>query len=503
MDDSARKLISGSTIVFIGFAIGGLFSYLFRIVLAHHLPVYQIGLYFSIISFIIFLTLFQKTGTELALVRFLSMWDHEKKYYHIRSALTSLIIFQTIFGLIFILAVWFFSHWLAINYFKDFSAASYLITASILFLLLILEDIPRRIFQGFNNMKWFASLEAIKAAALILFTLIGFSIYQTVWVPLVAFLLATLLVGIIGLIIIKKSYPKINKQNSPKLAEHPSSTSIFKEVYMYGLPLIFFVIGNKAIETLDLLMLTYFSTLDQVGIYSVVLPTAAIGLFIYRPISVAIMPITTKLWIQNEKEKLLNLMNIIYKYLIIIMIPIVTLFILFSQEILYYLFGPAYLPGTLPLQIILCGILFYGLANINISMLTSMNHSKNAGMFMIYATIINAILNFILIPLFGMLGAAISTTIAYLATFVMSYLSIKKINLSTKATVPLPILQLTILFILTAIPLFWFLSEQNTALLPKCIFASVLITIYIVMLAILRLFTLTELKSIIASLRNQ
>ncbi len=501
MEDSTRKLISGSTIAFIGFAVGGIFSYVFRIILARHLSVYDIGLYFSIISFIIFLTLFQKTGAELAIVRFLSMWKLEQKYYYIRSALASLIWFQTILGIIFIAGILLFSNWLSINYFKDASAAPILFVASFLFLLLIIEDIPRRIFQGFNNMNWFASLEVIKATSLVLFTLVGFLFYQTVWVPLASFLAATLIVGLVGVIATKKYYPELNKKNNPPIPEHPSSISIFKEVFLYGLPLIFFVIGNKAIETLDLLVLTYFSTLDQVGIYSMVLPTAAIGLFIYRPIAVAIMPITTQLWVKNEKEKLLRLIALIYKYLIILMLPFVGVFIIFSQEILYYLFGPAYVSGTLPLQIILCGILFYGLANINISMLISMNHAKDVGKIMVYAAILNGILNLILIPPFGMLGAAISTSAAYIGTFIMSYISIKKINSSTN--LPLPLVNLIILFIFVCLTIILFLAKANLTILNKFLFIGTFIFIYLVLLKVLKLFTYDELKSIIISIKNK
>ena len=422
MSEHYKKLIQGSTITFIGLVLAAGLSYLLRIVLARVLPVDEVGLFFSILNFILFVSLFQRLGTEVSLVRFINIWKIKDDKNKINLGTTYTFLYQLIMAVIFIIGIFFFSDYLSENYFGHPAAKMILLSFSSLLILLIFEDIPRRLFQSFNKMFWFSFVEAFKALAFIVLVIVGFVYNQSVIVPVIAFLIATIIVGIIGLFVSLK----VHKLVIPQIK---GGRNIFKKLFIFGLPLIFLVIGNKIIDSVDILILTYFRNLSEVGVYSMVLPTATLCLFFFRPLAIMVLPLGTELWQRGLSEELTSMLKSLYYYLSILISPIIILLIVFAKEFFTLFFGTSYATGVIPLQIILSGVFFFGLANLNISILIGIGKSKNSGKTLLYGALINLILNLIFVPLFGMIGAAISTTISYLFIY---YISIKYINYELK-----------------------------------------------------------------------
>ena len=69
-----------------------------------------------------------------------------------------------------------------------------------------------------------------------------------------------------------------------------------------GLPFFVTAIGDKVIVYIDTLMLTYFSTLTEVGIYNVVLPSAIIFLDIGGAIATVVFPMSSELWAKGDTK---------------------------------------------------------------------------------------------------------------------------------------------------------------------------------------------------------
>jgi O-antigen/teichoic acid export membrane protein len=417
-----KQFVQGSTITFIGLVLAAGLSYLLRIILARVLPVEEVGLFFSILNFIVFVSLFQRLGVEVSLVRFINIWKVKGDQEKINLGTTYTLLYQLVMAIIFMGGVFIFSDYLAESYFNHPAAKLILLSLSSLLILLIFEDIPRRIFQSFNKMFWFSFIEAFKVLFFLVLVIVGFIFNKNIIVPTIAFLIATVSVGIIGLFVSLK----VHKLISFKLK---GGVKIFKQLFIFGLPLIFLVIGNKVIESLDVLILTYFRDLSEVGVYSMVLPTAALGLFFFRPLAVMILPLGTELWQRGLFEELTSMLKSLYYYLFLLILPVIVLFVIFAKELLILFFGTSYSTGALPLQIILLGVFFFGLATINIGIITGTGNSKNSGKVMLYGALSNLILNLILIPFFGMVGAAIATTFCYFFTY---YLSLKYLKTEIK-----------------------------------------------------------------------
>jgi len=140
-----KKFIQGSMITFIGLVLAAGLSYLLRIILARILPVEEVGLFFSILNFIVFVSLFQRLGTEVSLVRFINIWKVKRDQEKIDLGTTYTFLYQLIMGIIFIVGIFIFSDYLAESYFNNPAAKIVLLSLSSLLVLLIFEDIPRTV----------------------------------------------------------------------------------------------------------------------------------------------------------------------------------------------------------------------------------------------------------------------------------------------------------------------------------------------------------------------
>ncbi len=160
--------------------------------------------------------------------------------------------------------------------------------------------------------------------------------------------------------------------------------------------------------------------------------------------------------------------------------------------------------SILPLQLIIIGTFFFGLCLINISLLTAIGNSKKAGSVMLYAAGSNIIINFLLIPSFGMLGASIATLISYLVAFIVSQ---KHVNREMQKKDPLfafytPHFKLlfSIFIFILILGLLSHVLIQSPFWIIIAIFISALS--YIMLINKLGLFTIQELKEIVNSLRK-
>lgn len=98
------------------------------------------------------------------------------------------------------------------------------------------------------------------------------------------------------------------------------------------------------------------------------------------------------------------------------------LILFFSQWLIVLLYSNEYLPSVQPLQILLIGVIFISVERI----LTNDLIARGKAMINVYVTsamlIVNIILNLILIPKYGINGAALSTSVSYtLAFFLIMY----------------------------------------------------------------------------------
>ena len=176
----------------------------------------------------------------------------------------------------------------------------------------------------------------------------------------------------------------------------------------------------------DVLALTYFSNLKSVGLYSVALPTAKVLMYFPRAIGGVLLPLTSELWVKGKTKILSAGIESLYKYSIILIVPVVFTMFSFADLIITVLYGENYVPAANSMKILIIGMIFAVLSVINTNFFAGIGKPQVTSKIVYTAAAFNFIANIILIRLIGLEGAAVATTTSYLIMMAIGFMYIKK-----------------------------------------------------------------------------
>ncbi len=426
MKDIGKQTFNSAMYISLFGILSIVLAYLFRIILARSLTLEEYGLFYAVFSFVSFFLFFRGFGTQTALVKFISQYRIKKEYDKVKTAIFSVFTIQMLSSLVMGVVLFFLAPFLAENYFRNENAILLMRLFVIYIFLSVIFKILRNIFSGFQKFKIFSLMEPIRMLTTIAF-LIMFLIYdQGVLSPILS-----LIVGWSFVIIL--FFPFLTKTFDFGKYKVSNVKNMTSKILWFGLPLMFVGVSSKVISNIDTLILTYFSTLEQVGIYNVILPSSLIFLFIGNSLSTIFLPLSSSLWTEGMNEKLAYNLTKSYKYTLLFTVPLILVTLVYANLFLDLFFGEAFVEGTAAFRVLLIGILFYTLAVINNSVLSGIGKPKLVMKILLYASIINLVLNIILIPLFGIMGAAFSTSFSYIFVLFLNYEILRKsINLKLK-----------------------------------------------------------------------
>lgn len=222
-------------------------------------------------------------------------------------------------------------------------------------------------------------------------------------------LLSAIIICVISIFRIVKKYKitisKINKK-------------LIKDILLIALPLIPHAYGSVIISLFDRLLIEQYLGVKSLGLYTVSYQVASLILFITVAINRLWSPwIYEKLSIYEEKGK-----NTIVKFsyvVITLLIFMVFLIYLGAKYVLPYLFPGEYLTSNNLIVVISLSFVFYAMYTMIFPLLIHFGKSKFLGISSGLGAIVNVCLNIILIPKYGIMGAAISTMFSYFCIFLV------------------------------------------------------------------------------------
>ncbi len=414
-----RKAVHGAGAILIMSLIASLFGYLTRIVLARSLSPEDFGLFYSVLTFVIFFVFFRDLGFPQALFKYISEFKVQQRYNAIKTIIISVFSLQLLSSLVLSVLFFVLAPHLAAVYFKNPQAAPLLRGFTVYVFCSIFFIITKDTLLGLQQIKLFALGEPLKN---------GIILFLSVWLlhtglgikaPLLAFVLVMPILFIIFFPLLLRHFPFFQHQVE-------QFWPISKQALWFAAPVFATAMGSKVIGYIDTLILTYFRSLTEVGIYNVVLPSALVLLYLGTAIGSAAFPLVSELWVKKDLKKLEEGLRLTYRYIFVLSIPFLASTFYFGQFILIEFFGQPYGIGATALKILLFGVLGYSLAVINHNILSAIGKPKIVTVIVFISAILNAGFNLMLIPRFGINGAAVSTTISYLFALAASLYATKK-----------------------------------------------------------------------------
>jgi len=407
VDQSLKKVAKGTGIVFIGMFIGkaiGLFS---RIFIARNFTKTEYGIYsLALVLFSIFVTV-STLGLKEGTARQISYFRVRDKV-KVRGIIISSLQIAIVASLLLSAILFLLSNIISDNVFHSPRLSKPLKIVSIAIFFSGLIYILTSIFRGFDRVDVKAYFEDILRNGLFLFSLIFIILFNLSFIVVIYAFTASFIITWIAY-----TFYAMRSPLPIKIEKSLAISPVGKELFFFSLPLLSILMLNMILMWGDNLLLGYFKTPAEVGLYNSAYPLAVLITFILSSTGFIYLPIASHLYSKNLIEEIGRTYQILTKWMFSASLPIFFVLFLFPESVLNFLFGPDYISASLVLRILTLGFMIDVFLGLNGHSLVVFGKTKLLMFICLAGALTNIILNIILIPPFGIEGAALASAFSY------------------------------------------------------------------------------------------
>lgn len=194
---------------------------------------------------------------------------------------------------------------------------------------------------------------------------------------------------------------------------------ILKESLRYGMPLIFFAMGLNLLNGSDRYLIKYLADESSLGLYELAYKVAGVhNMFLIMPINLSLLPLAFKLYKKEGDKRYYSKLKTYFSFIMVwaglgLSVFSKEIVILFAQDASYY-------PGYEIVPLIVLAYIFYGQSLVSSLGMYLTGNNKYVAVITVFCALLNIGLNFWLIPVLGITGAALNTLIAFIILDVLS-----------------------------------------------------------------------------------
>jgi O-antigen/teichoic acid export membrane protein len=205
-------------------------------------------------------------------------------------------------------------------------------------------------------------------------------------------------------------------KNFPKSAAHNfSSTEILRASY----PMALSAISYFLMQSTDVLFISAYDTFESVAYYSIAVKLATVTALALISVNIVIAPKIATIYNDKNFYQLKLILKKATRMNVVISLPIIIILLFFSEYVLST-FGSNYILAKNALWILLIAQFFNSITGPSALYLNMTGRQKKLNVILVISLLINVVLNIILVPDFGMLGAAISTTTSFVISKILA-----------------------------------------------------------------------------------
>ena len=305
---------------------------------------------------------------------------------------------------------------LSATVFGDPNAVFFIKVSVPLVFLTTLDYLITEYFIAFRQMGRyliFVVIQSIGQVALISYLVFsGFGLLGAI----IALLIIRALLFLIGFLVIR-----------PEIKLSIPSLSVLKPYLVFSLPLLPFALSLWIVQLSDRYIIGYFLGLEAVGIYSAAYSLGNVVAFFWAPMSFVLLPTITNFYEDNKIQEVKTYTSYSLKFYLVFAIPALFGLSVLSRPLLQTMTTSEFVSGYFLIPIIALATLLFKSSFVNANILQLLKKTKRVALIYALSALVNIVINFILIPLIGILGAAISTLVAFSVHFVISHLASREL----------------------------------------------------------------------------
>jgi O-antigen/teichoic acid export membrane protein len=400
------ELARGSMLLLVAKVFGALSGYAMAWLLAQRGSADAVGIYELAFTFIILLSVVARYGLDGALVRYIGQFNATSQPGAVRWLYKRSMFFSGSFSVLLAAALYVSAPLLA-RIFVGEAMVIPLRWAALALPFFTLMSMNSETMRGFRKMPAYSILQqgtVIFIAALV-FLAYSSDTSSAGTSGIRAFFMASLVLFLISAIQTIRLFRKLPEDTVPNLP--------FRQVLHVASPIFLSSSIFMLMSWTDTLMLGYFMQEGDVGVYRVAFKISTLITFAQFAINGIAAPMIADLYHRGAHKELKQLIHKTGWFNFVLSVPIF-LIILFAPSFLLGLFGQEFVQGRGILLILSMGQVVFALSGPVMYILTMTKHERTALHIMYVTAGLNIIGNALLIPVYGLWGAALATSVTTL-----------------------------------------------------------------------------------------
>jgi len=398
-----EQLSRHSAVFFAGTMFTAAAGYLFKVYLARVLGAEALGLYALGMTIIGLVGVFNGLGLPQAAVRFVALYTATNKYEELRGFLVRA--FSLLFAANVVLGcfVVFAGPWIALHFYHTLELRQYLGLFALIMILGAMTTFFGQILQGYKDVSRRTIITNFIGTPLMMVLTIAFVMAGE---SLQGYILAQVLsAGFVLLLLFAMAWklsPKAMRRYSGALPRLESQVLSFGAA-AFGMALMEFLLAQ-----IDKVLIGFYINAREVGIYAVAMAIVAFVPVALQSVNQIFSPTIADLHARGEHELLGRLFQTLTKWILALTLPLATVVMVFSKPLMQ-IFGQEFEAGWIVLVIGTAGQLINcGTGSVGYLLLMSGNQNR---LIKVQAVMTGGmvLLNVLLIPPLGILGAALAT----------------------------------------------------------------------------------------------
>lgn len=388
--------------------IGRLYAYANRFVitllLARLLGAEQYGVYSLALSVAAITSTVSMLGLDDAVMRYVAIYSSRRDESGLWGALQVSLGTSLLLGVMLGAALFLLADIISVNLFHEPQLTPLIRLISIVIPFLTLSEMLMFATRGFKKMEYSVIAEnfvqlTLRLVLIVVLGMIGLNAYLAV----IVFGISDIAASIVLVFFLNKEFPLRRPLNTARRDT--------REIYNFALPFWVSDLINTFRGHFQTILLGSLTTVTSAGIFAVVNKVNLLGHMSYRSIQTSSQPIIAELQSNGEWEQVGRLYKTISRWALTLNIPLILIMMLFPKQLLG-MFGSSFTEGSSALMILALAELAIVITGMSGPIIDMTGHNKLKMVNSVTQVIISLGMNILLIPRWGLLGAALAALIS-------------------------------------------------------------------------------------------
>lgn len=413
-------IVKNAGIDTIGTAFNIVFMFAASVVITRTIGVDLFGKYSLSNSIFQVLGVFSVFGLDTGVVKLTSKYNARQDAMSVKGSLASAIILSAGLGTILALVVIALSPVLASRVFTKVEGISLILRVHIIALpFYALMMVINGYTQGLKTLKYSVLVElaarpVIRLCAVVLLFLVGLRLFAVLFGGIFSYVMAALVAFYFA------------RKISPFAFNRTQAKYVTNELFFYSIPLVFARFMSVIIARSNTILVGYFRDPTSTGLFGAAItlsPFVSRSLLSFAKI---FAPVISEIWERGEMRELERIFKTVSKWIFSLGFPVFLIFMLFSPSLLL-VFGSDFKQAAMALRLLAVGEIINAVVGPVGHVLTMTGRQKLNLVNSIALAGLNIVLNIIMIPRWGISGAALATAISLSLINIVRVVQVKMI----------------------------------------------------------------------------